>query len=198
MKTTGIAALAAVACTLAACTPDQTQPPRSASESGYLEVEFDFGETDETPDPNTTLHRAILEGAVDGQPVTIIEFTKSCTRSGDGNEVSVHAETRGYGYEDYNSGAGVGSFNIELIGLRDATPTVKRVNISQSTGPGTTVMVYVANNIDGEGNTGTATATSEAPDTYAITGSAPDPFDPAQTTTFTAQVTCLQPPAPAQ
>lgn len=197
MKTASIVALAAAGFILAACTTtDQAdEPPPSTSGSSYIEAEWVTD--DETPDPGATIQRAIIEGTVDGQPVTIIEFTKSCFRSGDGDELSVSSETRGYGYEDYNTGVGVGNFEVDLVGLRNAAPIVKRVNISQVTGPETVSSVYVSNNVEGEGNTGAATATSETPDTYTITGSAPDPVNPTRTTTFTARATCLQPAAPA-
>jgi hypothetical protein len=200
MKTAGIVALATAASMLVACT---TQPAPDTSESGYIGVEIGSGQTATTPDPGATIHRAAIESTVDGQPVTIIEFTKSCTRSGDGDAVTVSAETQGYGYDNnrnnnINTGVGLGSFDIELVGLRYATPTVKRVAISQPTGPETALMVYVANNVEGEGDTGTATAASEPPDTYSITGSAPDPYDTARTQTFTAKATCLQPPVPSK
>ena len=199
MKLAGMVALATAACMLVACT---TQPPPDTSESGYIGVEIGSGETATTPDPGATLHRATIETTVDGQPITIIEFTKICTRSGDGDAVTVSAETHGYGYDDnrnnnYNTGVGLGSFDIELVGLRNAAPTVKRVNISQPTGPDAGIWVYVANNVEGEGNTGSATAAIESPDTYTVTGSAPDPLAPTRTKTFTARATCQQPAFPA-
>ncbi|RKR79840.1 hypothetical protein DFJ75_4983 [Williamsia muralis] len=97
MKFVGMVALATAACMLVACT---TQPPPDTSESGYIGVEIGSGETATTPDPGATVQRATIETTVDGQPITIIEFTKICTRSGDGDAVTVSAETHGYGYDD--------------------------------------------------------------------------------------------------
>ncbi|PVY23640.1 lipoprotein LpqH [Williamsia muralis] len=198
MKTAGIIALAAAACMLVACTTDQPETPPETSESDY-----EVAARGTPPEPGETIHRATIEATLDGQPITIIGFTKGCYRSADGNEVTIAGETEGYGYNNnrnnnINTGVGVGSLQIHLSGLRDAAPTVNWVNITQATGPETNDSLTVSKNVKGDRDTGTATATSETPDTYTITGSAPDPFDPAHTQTFTAKATCLQPPIPTE
>jgi hypothetical protein len=89
MKRAGIIALAAAAWTLAACTTDQPETPPETSESGY-----EVAARGTPPEPGETIHHATIEATLDDQPITIIEFTKGCYRSADGNEVTIRASTR--------------------------------------------------------------------------------------------------------
>ncbi|MBA4021176.1 MAG: hypothetical protein C0482_02325 [Gordonia sp.] len=91
MKKAAVGGLTIAGCMLAACsTADHNghPPSPSISESSYLFAEW---VTDEPPDPGTTIERASIEATIDGRPITIINFTMSCTRSGDGDELSVAA-----------------------------------------------------------------------------------------------------------
>ncbi|MBA4020917.1 MAG: hypothetical protein C0482_00995 [Gordonia sp.] len=194
-KAAGIA-VAALAFALTACTSSGGDDgPSGVSQSVYAEVEW-VTDPPEPPDPEAILARAAIEGSLDGQPFELIEFTKICKRSGDGDRVTFDAETRGYGYNDYNTGEGVGNFRIELVGVSTGSPTVKGVWITHSTGPDAVATVYVSGPADQNGAepvVGQAAAVTVAPNTYTITGSAPDLVDSTRTTTFTTNAACLQP-----
>ena len=130
MRRFNVTAIATAAYILSACTGNPAEPPQ-VSETNTFEVEAKWDmETSEPPDPEATLHRATVEGTVDNQQLNLIEFTQTCTRSEDGNEVTVSAETKGYGYNDYNTGVGVGTFTIELTDLLgpDISGTVRARN----------------------------------------------------------------------
>lgn len=110
MKTAGIVALTAAACMLVACTTDQPETPPETSESDY-----EVAARGTPPEPGETIHHATIEATLDGQPITIIGFTKGCYRNVNGNEVTIAGETQGYGYNNnrnnnINTGVGVGNF----------------------------------------------------------------------------------------